>query len=151
MALRKRAAADDSSSEEDINVDKMVESKQELDKIRKDREKKRAQLQQDLDKKLVGLLGHIEQTLKDHTQQLATIKQQQVDRLTAAVETRDGIDQHISEKLADLQLEGRNIAAMLEKAYQHRLEKAQSLATPVSEEGQTLGESRPVKKAKIEP
>lgn len=92
-----------SSDEEEIDVNKMVETKQAVnkvysdarfeiarrcsalvanpslvltlvishpDQIRKDREKKRAQLQEGLDKKLADLRVRIRQTVEAHTQQL---------------------------------------------------------------------------------
>lgn len=41
-----------------------------LDQIRRDRDKKRAQIQADLDKKLNDLRGRIEKSVKAHLQQL---------------------------------------------------------------------------------
>lgn len=44
-----------------------------LNQIRKDREKKRAQLQEGLDKKLADLRVRIRQTVEAHTQQLLAL------------------------------------------------------------------------------
>lgn len=44
-----------------------------LDQIRRDRDKKRAQIQADLDKKLNGLRGRIEKSVKDHIQQMSAL------------------------------------------------------------------------------
>ncbi|KAJ4397079.1 hypothetical protein N0V93_001303 [Gnomoniopsis smithogilvyi] len=149
MAPRKSVAADDSSSEDEINVDQMIKTKDELKKIRKDREEKRAQLQKDLEMKLLDLRRRIKQTVEAHTQQLGDINKQQVDRLAQALEARDSIDRMIQEKLVNLQREANFLVALLDSGYEYRIQKARSLVTPVSEQELDQGEGRPVKKVKI--
>lgn len=60
------------------------------------------------------------------------INSQKVNRLEQAIEARDTIDQLIREKLVELQRGGKSLAAVLEKGYEYRLEKARSFPTPVS-------------------
>ncbi|KAJ4422775.1 hypothetical protein N0V82_002554 [Gnomoniopsis sp. IMI 355080] len=148
MAPRKRVAAEDSSSEDEINLDKMIETKDELNKIRKDRQAKRAELQKGLERKLTNLRQRIKQTVEAHTQQLDDNHKQQVDQLEQAIEARATIERMIQERLIDLQREGRSLVAVLDSGYEYRLQKAKALVTPVSEQKLAQGEGRPVKKVK---
>ncbi|PSR82708.1 hypothetical protein BD289DRAFT_436960 [Coniella lustricola] len=140
MAPRKRAIAGDSASQDDIDidvdVDEMIKAKQELDKIRKDREEKRAKLQQDLNAKIANLHTRIQQTIDKHTQQLAEINQKQLDRLHGAIEKCNEIEQLIRNKLAKVQQDGQNLAVMLDLAYEYRFEKAKGRAFSELEHGQ---------------
>lgn len=162
------AAAGDSSGEDEINVNKVVETKKELDKIRKERDKKRAQLQADLDKELDSLRARIRQSVTAHTQQLYSphwvsccfvrvpgrwltlsihnsggIHQRNVNRLLPAIEARDAILQTIGDKLAEIQVAGEEIATYLDGAYEHRLNKAGSFL--LSAEDQTGHQGKNVK------
>lgn len=56
------------------------------------------------------------------------INQQQLDQLKTAVEKRNNIEQLIRDKLAEVQQDGQNLAAMLDLAYEYRLGKAKSRA-----------------------
>lgn len=58
----------------------------------------------------------------------AEINQQQLDQLKTAVEKRNNIEQLIRDKLAEVQRDGLNLAAMLDLAYEYRLDKAKSRA-----------------------
>ncbi|ROW10934.1 hypothetical protein VMCG_00913 [Cytospora schulzeri] len=145
MPPKKNAAADagDSSGEDEINVNKVVETKMELDKIRKERDKKRAQLQADLDKKLDNLRARIHQSVTAHTQQLGDIHRQNVNRLLPAIEARDTILQTIGDKLAEIQVAGEEIATYLDGAYEYRMKKAESY--PMSAEVPTSHQDKNVK------
>lgn len=79
------------------------------------------------------------------------IHKQQVDRLEQAVEARDSIARMIQERLTNLQREGRNLVAILDRGYEYRLQKAESLITPVSEQKLAQGQDRPMKKVKTGP
>ncbi|KUI66917.1 hypothetical protein VM1G_02066 [Cytospora mali] len=125
------AIAGDSSEVDEINVNKVVETKKELDKIRKERDKKRAHLQADLDKHLDDLRARINQSVTAHTQQLDGIHQQKVDRLLKAIDARDTILQTISDKLAEAQAAGSDLAAYLNGAYEYRVKKAESFLVSV--------------------
>ncbi|KUI57573.1 hypothetical protein VP1G_04902 [Cytospora mali] len=120
------AASAGDSSEDEINVNKVVETKKELDKIRKERDKKRAHLQADLDKKLDDLRARINQSVTAHAQQLGDIHQQKLDQLFQAIEARDTILQTISDRLAEAQAAGSDLAAYLNGAYEYRVKKAES-------------------------
>ncbi|KAJ0121798.1 hypothetical protein J7T55_008965 [Diaporthe amygdali] len=135
MPGRKRAAADDGdSSEDEINVDQVIRTKVELGKIRKDREKKRAQIKADLDKKLDGLRVRVERSVTAHTKQLGNVHKQQVDQLLQAIEARDNILQDIGEKLSEMQDKGFNLATHLDQAYEYRMKKLERLAMPVKDQ-----------------
>lgn len=110
--------------------------------------------------KLADLRARIQETVEAHTKQLSVIflllkhalrgtveltllvgrsgaiNKQQANRLEQAIEARENIDQLIREKLAELQKKGKTLAAVLEKGYEYRLEKARSLSTQASEQEQ---------------
>lgn len=84
------------------------------------------------------------------------IGKQQVDRLVRAVEARDAIDRNIREKLAELQDEGANLAALLGRAYEHRAQKTRLVMKRDAEqllllptEGE-VDDARPAKKVKLD-
>lgn len=81
------------------------------------------------------------------------ISKQQVDRLVQAVEARDVIDRRIREKLAELQNEGANLAALLDRAYEHRIQKTQVVMMRDAEKLQAEDPdeaARPAKKVKLD-
>ncbi|KAG6362914.1 hypothetical protein INS49_008009 [Diaporthe citri] len=134
MPGKKRPAADQGdSSEDEINVDLVIQTKAELDKIRKDREKKRAQIQADLDKKLSGLRARIKESAEAHAKQLGDVHKQQVDELLQAMEARDNILVAIGEKLSEMQEKGSNLATHLGQAYGYRMKRLEGLTMPVAE------------------
>lgn len=55
----------------------------------------------------------------------------------------------IQDKLAEFKREGMSLAAVLDSGYEYRLQKAKSLATPVSEQKLAQSEGRPAKRVKI--
>ncbi|ROW02038.1 hypothetical protein VPNG_07688 [Cytospora leucostoma] len=129
------AAAIDSSDEDEINVNKVVETKTELDKIRKERDNKRAQLQAGLDKKLDDLRARTRQSVAAHIQELSVHDPlglidlpRRVDHLLQAIEARDNILRAISEKLAEAQDAGDALASYLDSACEHRVKRAESFA-----------------------
>lgn len=70
-----------------------------------------------------------------------------------AVEARDSVDQLVREKLAELQKAGIRLAEELGAGYAHRLNKARSLPTPVSEQkkrNQDQDPGRQIKKVKFD-
>lgn len=105
-----------------------------LNQIRKDREKKRAQIQADLEKKLNGLRTRIKQSAEAHTKQLGDVHKQQVDELLQAMETRDNMLVAIGEKLSEMQEKGSNLATHLEQAYEYRMKRLEGLTMPVAEQ-----------------
>lgn len=66
-----------------------------------------------------------------------------MNRLLPAIEARDAILQTISEKLTEVQIAGEEIAIYLDKAYEHRLKKAESFA--LTAEDQTSHRGKNVK------
>ncbi|KAK7738472.1 hypothetical protein SLS53_005991 [Cytospora paraplurivora] len=147
------AAAVDSSDEDEINVNKVVETKTELDKIRKERDKKRAQLQAGLDKKLDDLRARTRQSVAVHIQELRDTHQQRVDHLLQAIEARDNILRAISEKLAEAQDAGDTLASYLDSAYEHRVKRAESFAAMSAAAGGSQmggGRHQDNKKARVE-
>ncbi|KAL1865508.1 hypothetical protein Daus18300_007153 [Diaporthe australafricana] len=135
MPGKKRAAADvEDSSEDEINVAQVIKTKAELDKIRKDREKKRAQIEAALDKKLNDLRARIEQSVAAHTQQLGDVHVQQVDQLLQAIEARDNILQAIGSKLSEMREMACHFATNLDQAYAYKMEKLERLAMHVKDE-----------------
>lgn len=75
------------------------------------------------------------------------INQQQVDRLKQAVQTRDNIDQLISEKLAEIQSKAEILCARLDKGYQYRVDKAQAI---LKEQPECQGAARQAKRVKTD-
>lgn len=135
MPGKKRPAVDEGdSSEDEINVDLVIKTKAELDKIRKDREKKRAQIQADLEKKLNDLRTCIKQSANAHTKQLGDVHKQQVDELLQAMEARDNMLVAIGKKLSEMQEKGSNLATHLGQAYEYRMKRLEGLTMPVAEQ-----------------
>ncbi|POS79755.1 hypothetical protein DHEL01_v201850 [Diaporthe helianthi] len=131
MPGKKRpAVSDEDSSEDEINVDQVIKTKTELDKIRKDRESKRAQIEADLDKKLEGVRTRIEQTVNAHTSQLADVYGQQVDDLIHAMVERDNILGEIKAKLSELQERTYDLDVLLQEAYAYRIKKLEGVTMP---------------------
>ncbi|CAN8099193.1 unnamed protein product [Discula destructiva] len=132
MVSRKQFAVDDSSSDEDINMDKMIETKDELNKIRREREAARAKLKSDFDKTLTNLHQRITEAVEAHAQERDAVRKAKVDRLQQAVAARGRIEQLIKEKLRELQVEFQRISAVLESCYEYRLDKASKSLANVS-------------------
>ncbi|KAG8165208.1 hypothetical protein KVR01_005483 [Diaporthe batatas] len=132
MPGKKRPAVDDGdSSEGEINVEQVIKTKAELDEIRKDRDKKRAQIQADLDKKLEGVRTRIEQTAQAHIRQLADVYGQQVEELFHATRERDSILQQIKAKLSELQERACDLDLSLHEAYAYRMKKLEGVTMPM--------------------
>lgn len=82
-----------------------------------------------------------------------TINKQQVDRLIEALEARDAIERSVQDKVAELQNEGADLAALLDRAYEHRIQKTQVVVKKDAEQLQSEGSdeaARPSKKVKLD-
>lgn len=69
------------------------------------------------------------------------------------MKARDAIDRSIREKLTELQDEGANLAALLNRAYEHRIQKTQVVMRKDSAQLQSEDvdeENRPKKKVRLD-